>query len=99
MTSSNCFELPHLIELAIQLQIYKFTNFTNFLSSAFLTAINCIVYSNKENTFYEAFFHSDNYRAKYVTCFDNELISWKRKIDRTHALPAIFLRSESKISD
>ena len=88
MTSSNCFELPHLIELAIQLQIYK----VKPLSSAFLTAINCIVCSNKENTFYEAFFHSDNYRTKYVTCFDNELISWKRKIDRTHALPAIFLR-------
>lgn len=88
MTSSNCFELPHLIELAIQLQIYK----VKLPSSAFLTAINCIVYSNKVNTFYEAFFHSDNYRTKYVTCFDNELISWERKIDRTHALPAIFLR-------
>ena len=59
MTLSTCFELPLLIELAIQLQIYK----VKPLSSAFLTAINCIVYSNKENTFSEAFFHSDNYRT------------------------------------
>ena len=88
MTLSTCFELPHLIELAIQLQIYK----VKPLSSAFLTAINCIVYSNKENTSYEAFFHSDNYRTKYVTCFDNELISWQRKIDWTHVVAAMFLR-------
>lgn len=87
MTLSTCFELPHLIELAIQLQIYK----VKPLSSALLTAINCIVYSNKENTFYEAFFHSDNYRTKYVTCFDNELISWQRKIDRTHVVADIFV--------
>lgn len=88
MRLSTCFELPLLIELAIQLQIYK----VKPLSSAFLTAINCIVYSNKENTFYEVFFHSDNYRTKYVTCFDNELISWQRKIDRTHVVAAMFLR-------
>ena len=88
MTLSTCFELPLLIELAIQLQIYK----VKPLSSAFLTAINCIVYSNKENTFSEAFFHSDNYRTQYVTCLDNELISWQRKIDRTHVVAAVFLR-------
>ena len=88
MTLSTCFALPLLIELAIQLQIYK----VKPLSSAFLTAINCIVYSNKENTFYEAFFHSDNYRTQYVTCFDNELISWQRKIDRTNVVAVMFLR-------